>query len=67
MQYIIYFIKTSKFSEFFAIGLIELFQGENEYLDAVLLREGLNGQVEPKKKPMQVKLKTSKVIEWNAN
>jgi hypothetical protein len=36
-------------------------------LDAVLLREGLNGQVEPKKKPMQVKLKISKVIEWNAN
>lgn len=55
MQYIIYFIQTSKISEFFAISLIELFQGENEYLDAVLLREGLNGQVEPKKKPMQVK------------
>jgi hypothetical protein len=60
MQYIIYFIKTSKSSEFFAISLIELFQGENEYLDAVLLREGLNGQVEPKKKPMQVKLKIIK-------
>ena len=32
-----------------------LSQGENEYMDAVLLREGFtNGQVEPKKKPMQV-------------